>query len=78
MEKKDDSTQPLQEILESNPNAELIEEEELDEDSKKQIKENKMQEPILEKSIWPEISFVGFDNFFIEENVEKKSKRNVK
>ena len=27
-----DSTQPLQEILESNPNAELIEEEELDED----------------------------------------------
>ena len=36
-----DSTQPLQEILESNPNAELIEEEELDEDSKKQIKENK-------------------------------------
>ena len=22
--------------------------------------------------------FVGFDNFFIEENVEKKSKRNVK
>ena len=41
MEMKDDSTQPLQEILESNPNAELIEEEELDEDSKKQIKENK-------------------------------------
>jgi len=41
MEKKDNSTQPLQEILESNPNAELIEEEELDEDSKKQIKENK-------------------------------------
>mgnify|MGYP003660908473 FL=1 len=41
MEKKDNSSQPLQEILESNPNAELIEEEELDEDSKKQIKENK-------------------------------------
>ena len=41
MEKKDNSTQPLQEILESNPNAELIEEEELDEDSQKQIKENK-------------------------------------
>ena len=36
-----ESAQPLQEILESNPNAELIEEEELDEDSKKQIKENK-------------------------------------
>ncbi len=36
-----ESAQPLQEILESNPNAELIEEEELDKDSKKQIKEKK-------------------------------------
>ena len=41
MEKKDNSTQPLQEILDVNPNADLIEQEELKQEIKKKIKGKK-------------------------------------